>query len=170
MYHNLLGTLSDRTERIKSLLIDWGKKINLDTSDCITLADLSKNDLVTLMVNEFPELQGTMGKYYCLSEGLESHIAEAIEDQYKPRYSGDSLPKDRLAKSLALADKFELIAGLISIDLMPSGDKDPYAMRRSALGILSILMSEKFEITLDYLIESSLRIFISNSTEKEKLP
>ena len=167
MYHNLLGTLSDRTKRIKSLLIDWGKKINLDTSDCITLADLSKNDLVTLMVNEFPELQGTMGKYYCLSEGRKSHIAEAIEDQYKPRYSGDSLPKNRLAKSLALADKFELIAGLISIDLMPSGDKDPYAMRRSALGILSILMSEKFEITLDYLIESSLRIFISNSTERE---
>ena len=167
MYHNLLGTLSDRTERIKSLLIDWGKKINLDTSDCITLADLSKNDLVTLMVNEFPELQGTMGKYYCLSEGRKSHIAEAIEDQYKPRYSGDSLPKDRLAKSLALADKFELIAGLISIDLMPSGDKDPYAMRRSALGILSILMSEKFEITLDYLIESSLRIFISNSAKRE---
>ena len=167
MHHNLLGTLSDRTERIKSLLIDWGKKINLDTSDCITLADLSKNDLVTLMVNEFPELQGTMGKYYCLSEGHKSHIAEAIEDQYKPRYSGDSLPKDRLAKSLALADKFELIAGLISIDLMPSGDKDPYAMRRSALGILSILMSEKLEITLDYLIESSLRVFISNSTKRE---
>ena len=166
-YHNLLGTLSDRTERIKSLLIDWGKKINLDTSDCITLADLSKNDLVTLMVNEFPELQGTMGKYYCLSEGRKSHIAEAIEDQYKPRYSGDSLPKDRLAKSLALADKFELIAGLISIDLMPSGDKDPYAMRRSALGILSILMSEKLEITLSYLIESSLRIFISNSTKRK---
>ena len=167
MYHNLLGTLNDRTERIKSLLIDWGKKINLNTSDCITLADLSKNDLVTLMVNEFPELQGTMGKYYCLSEGIESHIAEAIGDQYKPRYSGDSLPKNRLAKSLALADKFELIAGLISIDLMPTGDKDPYAMRRSTLGILSILMSEKLEITLDYLIESSLRIFISNSTERE---
>lgn len=167
MYHNLLGTLSDRTERIKSLLIDWGKKINLNTSDCITVADLSKNDLVTLMVNEFPELQGTMGKYYCLSEGLESHIAEAIEDQYKPRYSGDSLPKNRLAKSLALSDKFELIAGLISIDLMPTGDKDPYAMKRSALGILSILMSEKLEITLDYLIESSLRIFIPNSTERE---
>ena len=167
MYHNLLGTLSDRTERIKSLLIDWGKKINLNTSDCITVADLSKNDLVTLMVNEFPELQGTMGKYYCLSEGLESHIAEAIEDQYKPRYSGDSLPKNRLAKSLALSDKFELIAGLISIDLMPTGDKDPYAMKRSALGVLSILMSEKLEITLDYLIESSLRIFIPNSTERE---
>ncbi|GIR48974.1 MAG: hypothetical protein CM15mP58_10710 [Burkholderiaceae bacterium] len=167
MYHNLLGTLSDRTKRIKSLLIDWGKKINLDTSDCITLADLSKNDLVTLMVNEFPELQGTMGKYYCLSEGGKSHIAEAIEDQYKPRYSGDSLPKDRLAKSLALSDKFELIAGLISIDLMPTGDKDPYAMKRSALGILSILMSEKFEITLDYLIESSLSIFISNKAKRE---
>ncbi len=167
MYHNLLGTLSDRTKRIKSLLIDWGKKINLDTSDCITLADLSKNDLVTLMVNEFPELQGTMGKYYYLSEGGKLHIAEAIEDQYKPRHSGDSLPKDRLAKSLALADKFELIAGLISIDLMPSGDKDPYAMRRSALGILSILMSEKFEITLDYLIKSSLNIFISNTAKRE---
>ena len=100
-------------------------------------------------------------------KGGKSHIAEAIEDQYKPRYSGDSLPKDRLAKSLALADKFELIAGLISIDLMPSGDKDPYAMRRSALGILSILMSEKLEITLDYLIKSSLSIFISNSTKRE---
>ena len=167
MYHNLLGTLSDRTERIKSLLIDWGKKINLNTSDCITVADLSKNDLVTLMVNEFPELQGTMGKYYCLHEGIDSYIAEAIEDQYKPRYSGDSLPKNRLAKSLALSDKFELIAGLISIDLMPTGDKDPYAMKRSALGVLSILMSEKLEITLDYLIESSLRIFIPNSTERE---
>ncbi len=167
MYHNLLGTLSDRTKRIKSLLINWGKKIDLDTSDCITLADLSKNDLVTLMVNEFPELQGTMGKYYCLSEGGKSHIAEAIEDQYKPRYSGDSLPRDRLAKSLALADKFELIAGLTSIDVMPSGDKDPYAMRRSTLGILCILMSEQFEITLDYLIESSLRIFISNSEKRE---
>ena len=93
MHHNLLGTLNDRTKRIKSLLIDWGKTLSLDISDCITLADLSKNDLVTLMVNEFPELQGTMGKYYCLSEGRSSHIAEAIEDQYKPRYSGDSLPK-----------------------------------------------------------------------------
>jgi len=119
------------------------------------------------MVNEFPELQGTMGKYYYLSEGGKLHIAEAIQDQYKPRYSGDSLPKDRLAKSLALADKFELIAGLVSIDLMPSGDKDPYAMRRNTLGILSILMSEKLEITLDYLIESSLRIFISNSAKRE---
>ncbi len=167
MYHNLLGTLSDRTKRIKSLLIDWGKKIDLDTSDCVTLADLSKNDLVTLMVNEFPELQGTMGKYYCLSDGGKSHIAEAIEDQYKPRYSGDSLPKDRLAKSLALADKFELIAGLTSIDVVPSGDKDPYAMRRGTLGILSILMSEQFEITLDYLIESSLSIFVSNKEKRE---
>ena len=108
-----------------------------------------------------------MGKYYYLSDGGKSHIAAAIEDQYKPRYSGDSLPRDRLAKSLALADKFELIAGLISIDQMPSGDKDPYAMRRSALGILSILMSEKFEITLDYLIESSLSIFISNSAKRK---
>ena len=167
MYHNLLGTLSDRTKRIKSLFIGWGKKINLDNSDCLTLSEVFKNDLVTLMVNEFPELQGTMGKYYYLSGGGKAYIAEAIEDQYKPRYSGDSLPKSRLAKFLALADKFELIAGLISIDLMPSGDKDPYAMRRSTLGILSILMSERFEISLDYLIESSLSIFISHNEKKE---
>ncbi|MDA9719238.1 glycine--tRNA ligase subunit beta [Betaproteobacteria bacterium] len=167
MYHNLLGTLSDRTKRIKSLLIDWGEKIKLDTSDCITLSEVSKNDLVTLMVNEFPELQGIIGKYYYLSDGGKPYIAEAIEGQYKPRYSGDSLPEGRLAKSLALADKFELLAGLISIDLMPSGDKDPYAMRRNTLGILSILMSEQFEVTLDYLIESSLSIFVSTGKKRE---
>ena len=166
-YHSLLGMLSDRVERIKSLLLDWSTKINLNKSDCITLADVSKNDLVTLMVNEFPELQGTMGKYYYLSEGGKLHIAEAIEDQYKPRYSGDNLPTSKLGKSLALADKFETIAGLISINLLPSGDKDPYAMRRSALGIINILMSERFNTNLSYLIESSLSIFISDREKKE---
>jgi glycyl-tRNA synthetase beta chain len=122
-------------------------------------AQLSKADLLTDMVGEFPELQGVMGRYYAQHEGLPDSVAFAIEDHYKPRFAGDALPRSQVGIAVALADKLETLVGLFSIGEKPTGDKDPYALRRQALGILRMLMESQCNISFSQLLQDALAQF-----------
>jgi glycyl-tRNA synthetase beta chain len=119
-------------------------------------ASLAKLDLLTDMVGEFPELQGVMGRYYAQHDGVDDAIAWAIEDHYKPRFAGDSLPRNRVGVVLALADKLETLIGLFGIGQLPTGDKDPYALRRHALGVIRLLMDKETTLPLDGLLRVAI--------------
>jgi glycyl-tRNA synthetase beta chain len=110
-------------------------------------------------VGEFPELQGIMGRYYALNDGLGQEIADAIEDHYKPRFAGDELPRNMTGIVIALADKLETLAGLFSVGQLPTGDKDPFALRRHALGIVRMLMEKDLPLALDELIGQAVALF-----------
>jgi glycyl-tRNA synthetase beta chain len=160
VYHNKLGTQGDRLERVRAISRDIGLLLgdaelakNADTA-----ALLAKTDLVTDMVGEFPELQGTMGRYYALNDGLSTDIANAIEDHYKPRFAGDALPRNQAGVVVALADKLETLTGMFCIGNLPTGDRDPFALRRHALGIIRILIERKLEIDLPNLIAIAYRV------------
>ena len=118
---------------------------------------LAKADLVTDMVGEFPELQGTMGRYYALNDGEDSEVATAIEDHYRPRFAGDELPRHAAGALVAVADKLETLVGLFAIDQLPTGDKDPFALRRHALGVLRILTERLPALSLDRAIDAAIR-------------
>jgi glycyl-tRNA synthetase beta chain len=122
-------------------------------------AQLSKADLLTDMVGEFPELQGIMGRYYAQHEGLADDIAYAIEDHYKPRFAGDELPRSQVGIAVALADKLETLVGLFSIGEKPTGDKDPYALRRQALGILRMLIDAQLPLSFQQCLQDALAQF-----------
>jgi glycyl-tRNA synthetase beta chain len=115
-------------------------------------AQLAKTDLVTDMVGEFPELQGTMGRYYALNDGLSAEVADAIEDHYKPRFAGDELPRNDVGLVAALADKLETLVGMFGIGNLPTGDKDPFALRRHALGVVRMLIERELQIDLRHAI------------------
>ena len=161
VYHNKLGTQGERMERVRALAKVMGAQIGGD--HVAFLADqaamLAKADLVTDMVGEFPELQGVMGRYYALNDGLDHAVADAIEDHYKPRFAGDSLPRNPVGLATALADKLETLAGLFSIGQLPSGDKDPFALRRHALGIVRMLMEQDLPLELDALVAEAVGLF-----------
>ena len=125
-------------------------------------AHLAKADLVTDMVGEFPELQGTMGKYYALNEGISPEVAEAIEDHYKPRFAGDSLPRNKVGEVVALADKLATLAGMFSIGQLPTGDKDPFALRRQAIGVVRILVERQLSIDISALVAAAAQQFGSS--------
>jgi len=155
VYHNKLGTQGERSQRvanIASLVGTWlgGEAL---AAQATLAARLAKADLLTDMVGEFPELQGVMGGYYALHDGLEPDVAAAIEDHYKPRFAGDSLPRNPVGIAVALADKLETLAGLFGIGEKPSGDKDPFALRRHALGVIRILIERDLDIDLNELVE-----------------
>jgi glycyl-tRNA synthetase beta chain len=122
-------------------------------------AALAKTDLLTDMVGEFPELQGIMGGYYARHEGLRDGVAIAIEDHYKPRFAGDALPRNHTGTVVALADKLETLVGLFGIGQLPTGDKDPFALRRHALGVLRILMEKNLPLALPALVDAALAVF-----------
>jgi glycyl-tRNA synthetase beta chain len=122
-------------------------------------ARLAKTDLLTDMVGEFPELQGTMGRYYARHEGLRDGVAIAIEDHYKPRFAGDTLPSNHSGTVLALADKLETLVGLFGIGQLPTGDKDPFALRRHALGVVRILVEKNMALDLAELVRAAVPVF-----------
>ena len=161
VYHNKLGTQGERVERVRAIAKVIGARIGGD--HVAFLADqaamLAKADLVTDMVGEFPELQGTMGRYYALNDRLDRAVADAIEDHYKPRFAGDSLPRNQVGLATALADKLETLAGLFSIGQLPSGDKDPFALRRHALGIVRMLMEQDLPLALDEIVAAAVGLF-----------
>jgi glycyl-tRNA synthetase beta chain len=150
VYHNKLGTQAERVERVRAI----AKAIagQLGDVQLAAWADqaalLAKTDLVTDMVGEFPELQGTMGRYYALNDGLPPDVADAIEDHYKPRFAGDSLPRGQAGVVVALADKLETLVGMFGIGNLPSGDKDPFALRRHALGVIRMLVERSLALHL----------------------
>ena len=164
VYHNKLGTQAERSKRVSDLAKAIASKIgdaNL-AAKAEQAAQLSKVDLLTDMVGEFPELQGIMGRYYAQHEKLDNEIAFAIEDHYKPRFAGDELPRNQVGVAVALADKLETLVGLFSIGEKPTGDKDPFALRRQALGIIRMLIECKLNVSFETLIDLALQQFKSD--------
>jgi len=161
VYHNKLGTQGERVERVRAIAKVIGAQLGSDAlaAQADQAAQLAKADLLTDMVGEFPELQGIMGRYYALKDGLGQEIADAIEDHYKPRFAGDELPRNMTGIVIALADKLETLAGLFSVGQSPTGDKDPFALRRHALGIVRMLMEKDLPLALDELIGQAAALF-----------
>jgi glycyl-tRNA synthetase beta chain len=167
VYHNKLGTQGERVDRVRAIAKVIGAQLGDDhlAHEADRAAELAKADLLTDMVGEFPELQGIMGRYYALNDGLGEEIADAIEDHYKPRFAGDSLPRNRLGIVVALADKVETLAGLFAIGQLPTGDKDPFALRRHALGIVRMLMEKDLPLELDAIVTEALGLFAQAKQE-----
>ncbi|HXR55976.1 MAG TPA: glycine--tRNA ligase subunit beta [Casimicrobiaceae bacterium] len=159
VYHNKLGTLGRRVERLRFLACGIAPRIGADVALAERAALLAKADLVTDMVGEFPELQGTMGRYYALHDGEAPEVADAIAQHYWPRYAGDALPEAPVAQAVALADKLEALAGLFGIGAVPTGDKDPFGLRRAGLGVLRILIEKRIAIPLGELIGLAFQAF-----------
>ena len=148
VYHNKLGSQGERNTRVVAIAKAIAEKINPSIIAKVEqAARLSKADLITDMVGEFPELQGIMGRYYAQHEKLDDDVAYAIEDHYKPRFAGDAIPRETVGIIVALADKLETLVGLFSVGEKPTGDKDPFALRRQALGILRILIDAQLPVT-----------------------
>ena len=154
VYHNKLGSQGERTARVSAIAQAIAMQLGGAelAAQAAMAAQLAKADLLTDMVGEFPELQGIMGRYYAQHEGIDDAVAFAIEDHYKPRFAGDSLPRNPVGIAVALADKLETLLGLFSIGEKPSGDKDPFGLRRHALGVLRMLMENKLALDLSALL------------------
>ena len=180
VYHNKLGSQAERSARVAAIAHAIVEQLRLATvpygteaksgfdvldSKVREAARLAKADLLTDMVGEFPELQGVMGAYYARHEGLRDGVAIAIEDHYKPRFAGDALPRNHTGTVLALADKLETLVGLFGIGERPSGDRDPFALRRQALGIVRILTEKNLPLELPQLVAAALPPFAERITD-----
>ena len=161
VYHGKLGTQGERTERVRAIARQIGQQLGgpalAQAAD--TAAKLAKADLLTDMVGEFPELQGVMGGYYARHDGLAEDIAFAIEDHYKPRFAGDELPRGMVGTVVALADKLETLVGMFGIGNLPTGDRDPFALRRHALGVIRMLVEQALPLQLSALIDTAAGTF-----------
>jgi len=155
VYHNRLGSQFDRVMRIQRLATDIGGRLGADVMQAARAGLLAKADLMTDMVGEFPELQGVMGRYYAQHDGEAEVVAQAVEQHYRPRFAGDALPEGAVACAVSLADKIDALAGFFGIGQIPTGDKDPFALRRAALGVLRILMETPLPLDLAELIAAA---------------
>jgi len=161
VYHNKLGTQGERMARVCAIAKAIGQQMGGDllAKQAEQAARLAKTDLLTDMVGEFPELQGIMGGYYARHDGLSNEVAEAIEDHYKPRFAGDELPRNNVGLVVALADKLETLVGMFGIGNVPTGDKDPFALRRHALGVIRMLVEKNVALGLPELLALSAPVF-----------
>jgi glycyl-tRNA synthetase beta chain len=150
VYHQRLGTQGARVKRLESLAADIAERVGADPFRAARAAHLAKADLVTEMVGEFPELQGVMGRYYAMAQKTAPSIAAAIEEHYKPQGPGDRVPTDPVSIAVALADKVDMLVGFWSIGETPTGSKDPYALRRAALGVIRIILENGLRLPLLY--------------------
>jgi len=184
VYHNQLGTQGDRMLRVcaiaesiarvlsKKGLNPWPNDAEKLVQMSLRAARLSKTDLLTEMVGEFPELQGIMGRYYAINDGEDNLVAQAIADHYKPKFAGDELPDNVVGWVVAMADKLETLVGMFGIGNLPTGDKDPFALRRHALGVTRILVEESLPVSVSSLLDLSLAAFDAKSVvifDKSKL-
>ncbi|MDP1594819.1 MAG: glycine--tRNA ligase subunit beta [Gallionella sp.] len=163
VYHNKLGTQGERVERVQAIARAIGQQLG---GEALALqadqaALLAKADLLTDMVGEFPELQGIMGRYYAQHDGLSDEVSYAIEDHYKPRFAGDELPRNSVGICVALADKLETLVGMFGIGQIPTGDRDPFALRRHALGVIRMLIERELPLSLNVLVDSAFAGFPS---------
>ena len=167
VYHNKLGTQGERMARVRSIAKALGQTLGGDAlaQAADTAAQLAKTDLLTDMVGEFPELQGIMGGYYARHDGLSTDIADAIEDHYRPRFAGDELPRNKVGLVVALADKLETLVGMFGIGNLPSGDKDPFALRRHALGIIRMLMDKDLALDWRQMLALAVPVFGDKITD-----
>jgi glycyl-tRNA synthetase beta chain len=155
VYHGKLGSQLERVERIQLLAGRISRALKADAALAERAAWLSKADLLTGMVGEFPELQGVMGRYYAMYDGEPREVADAIEQHYRPRFAGDALPESPIASSVALADKLDALGGLFGIGHVPTGEKDPFGLRRAALGVVRILVERQLPLRLSELINDA---------------
>jgi glycyl-tRNA synthetase beta chain len=159
VYHNKLGTQLARVERIERLAVLIARKLGADETLAGRAARLCKADLLTGMVGEFPELQGVMGEYYARHDGEPEAVARAIEAHYRPRFAGDALPEDRIGDCVSAADKLDTLAGIWSVGGAPTGDKDPFALRRAALGLARILAEHRLPLDVVELLQDAAAAF-----------
>ena len=167
VYHNKLGSQLERIDRLEALAGRIAGLLSADVGAAQRAARLAKADLVTDMVGEFPELQGIMGRYYALHDGEGEVVADAIQAHYQPRFAGDALPAGNVACAVALAEKLDALVGFFGIGMVPTGDKDPFALRRAALGVLRILMETPLPLELPQLIEAAAAGFRSGLLTSE---
>ena len=155
VFHEKLGTQGERIERIEALARELAPKVDADAELAARAARLAKADLATEMVGEFPELQGLMGRYYATAQGEEPSVAEAIEEHYKPQGPNDRIPTSPVSIAVALADKLDTLVGFWAIDEKPTGSKDPYALRRAALGVIRIVLENELRLPLMELFKAA---------------
>ncbi|HAT5013281.1 glycine--tRNA ligase subunit beta [Serratia marcescens] len=164
LFQQQLGTLRDKTDRIQALAGWVAGQIGADVNHATRAGLLSKCDLMTNMVFEFTDTQGVMGMHYARHDGEAEDVAVALNEQYQPRYAGDALPQSLVACSLAIADKMDTLAGIFGIGQHPKGDKDPFALRRAALGVLRIIVEKNLPLDLQTLTEEAVRLYGSKLT------
>jgi glycyl-tRNA synthetase beta chain len=157
-----LGSLYDKTCRIEKLAASIAAELGWDESRALRSARLCKADLVSQMVSEFPGLQGTMGHHYARQDGEPREVSVALEEHYLPRHAGDKLPTSRPGKILALADRVDTLTGIFSTGEEPTGERDPYGLRRTALGMIRILVEKKLALDLTYLVDLSVSVYVAD--------
>ena len=159
LFQKQLGTLKEKSQRIASLSGFIASQINADSVLAKRAGLLSKADLMTNMVMEFPDVQGVMGKYYALNDGEDPSVANALYEQYMPRFAGDTLPSNGISASVALADKLDTLVGIFGIGQLPKGDKDPFALRRAAIGVLRIITELSLPLDLEELVDKAAQVY-----------
>ncbi|KQQ87484.1 glycine--tRNA ligase subunit beta [Massilia sp. Leaf139] len=167
VYHNKLGTQAERTERVTQLASAIAKRLGYDVALAERGARLAKADLLTDMVGEFPELQGIMGTYYARHDGEPDEVALAASEHYQPRFAGDKLPSTNTGLVVALADKLETLVGIWAIGLQPTGEKDPFALRRHALGVMRMLVEKRLPLSLSALLADAVGVFAGQAAFKD---
>ncbi len=159
VFQNKLGTVYDKTQRVTELAGRVAGELNADPAQARRAAQLAKCDLMTEMVNEFPDLQGIMGRYYALNDGEDEAVAIALDEQYMPRFSGDKTPSGQIGQVLSIAERIDTLMGIFALGQIPSGDKDPFALRRAALGLLRTIIENKLVLNIPQLLQQSARLF-----------
>ena len=167
LFQKQLGSVKEKSQRIAQLSEFIASKLGENTKDAHRAGLLSKTDLLTDMVLEFPQVQGTMGKYYARNDGESEAIAQALEDQYRPRYAGDSLPEGQIGCAVAIADKVDTLVGIFGINQAPKGDKDPFALRRAAIGLIRIIIEKDLDLDIADLINESIKLFSDKLSNDE---
>jgi glycyl-tRNA synthetase beta chain len=167
VYHNKLGTQAERTERVTELAGAIARRLGFDVAVAERGARLAKADLVTDMVGEFPELQGIMGTYYARHDGESEEVALAASEHYQPRFAGDKLPSTNTGLAVALADKLETLVGIWAIGLQPTGEKDPFALRRHALGVMRMLVEKRLPLAISELLADAAGVFEGQAAFKD---
>jgi len=158
VYQKGLGSIGDKSDRVAELSALIAKRLDADPEPVVRAARLAKCDLLTGMVGEFPELQGVMGRHYALASDEQAAVANAIGEQYLPRFAGDALPETSIGQILALAEKLDTLAGIFSLGMKPSGNRDPFGLRRAALGVVRLIVEKNLELDLTVLIEKALSL------------
>ncbi len=167
LFQKQLGTLKEKSERISALSVFIASQIDANESQAARAGLLAKTDLMSNMVMEFPDVQGVMGKYYALNDGEDAPVAEALYEQYMPRFAGDALPSSGVSASVALADKLDTLVGIFGIGQLPKGDKDPFALRRAAIGVLRIVTELSLPLDLETLVSKAINVYGDKLTNAE---
>lgn len=167
LFQKQLGTLKEKSERISALSAFIASQIDANEIQAARAGLLAKTDLMSNMVMEFPDVQGVMGKYYALSDGEDAPVAEALHEQYMPRFAGDALPSSGVSASVALADKLDTLVGIFGIGQLPKGDKDPFALRRAAIGVLRIVTELSLPLDLETLVSNAIDVYGDKLTNDE---